>query len=337
MIQFSFSKETLLQHILSYFDNSLWHFRNHYLKLFLNDGDLIPIHKAYLCPLCISNFILILREEREVKATSDFDLDHYPQKSIGGNNTILVCKSCNNQAGHNFEFALKKHLELSSFGEKGSSHKVDIKSSIPNVGNFKGLIWKNENDQWELSLKPDEKVKIKPLDEWMEHSKKSFDWSIHITIPTPQDTHINKAMLKSAYLYCFALWGYEFAFSKTGELIREVLSGKAEYPMAVLPLKFNQSSPNFTRMPRGVCFISYPEELRSFVVNILVKDKSKGLEAIHPVFIPNPSITGIDELKKIQRLMNEKITGEINMVHLNGILHSTPYAYSQTWKQMKEL
>jgi len=337
MINFSFSQDTLLKHILAYYDTSLKYFKKYYLKLFLNEGDLIPIHKAYLCPLCITNFIIALYEEKSFQATSDFDLDHYPQKSIGGKNTILVCKSCNNQAGHKFEFALKKHLELSSFAEKGISHKVDVKTSIPDVGQFKSLIWKNANDQWEISLKPNDKIKIKPLDEWMAYSKTNKNWSIQVTIPNPKDDHINKSMIKSAYLYCFALWGYEFAFSKTGDLFRAVLSDKAEYPMSVLPLKFNKATPNYKNMPRGVCYISKPEELRSLVVNIEVKDKDKDFEAIHPVFIPNPTDTGIEDLRKIQKLMDEKVTGDITMVTLNSILNTTPAAYSQTWREMQDL
>lgn len=336
MIEFSFSQETLLSHIVDYYETSLQYFKRQYLPLFLRDGDLIPIHKAYLCPLCLNNYIIILFEEKAVKATSDFDLDHYPQKSIGGSNTILVCKSCNNEAGHSFEFDLKKHLELTSFGEKGLSHQVAMKTTIPNVGRFSGLIWKTENDQWEVSLKPNQKLKIKPLDDWLEYSKHNKDWKIDLTISNPQDDNINKSMLKSAYLYCFALWGYEFAFSQSAELIRNVIKGNGTYPMNVMPLKLTSDLNNYTNLPKGVCFISKPQVLRSFVVNIEIKDKEKGFSAVHPVFIPNPTENKIDDLKKIQVQMDNAITGDVNFVPLNRILSSTPFAYTETWRQMEE-
>lgn len=338
MIEFSFSQETLLKHISDYFDPSLKHFPQKYLKLFLNDGDLIPIHVAYLCPLCITNIIIVLYEEKEVRATANFDLDHYPQKSIGGESTILVCKACNNRAGHNYEFALKDHLYLSSFSRDKDSHKVVVKSSIPNVGIFKSKLWKNENGEWEISLKPKADIKIKPLDEWIEYSKTNTDWTMQINIPSPQDIHINKGMIKTAYLYCFALWGYEFAFSKAGDLFRMILSDKMDYPISVLPLKLDkEATPNYDSIPTGVCYISKPEELKSLVVNIRVKDKVKGLESIHPVFIPNPTKTGIEDLNKIQKVMNDNITGDISITPLLSILKSTPAAYSQTWHDMQRI
>lgn len=338
MIKFSFSPEILLQHFSKYFDTSLKFFPQKYLKFFLNDGDIIPNHVAYLCPLCVSNFLAVLQEEKKIITSSDFCLDHYPQKSVGGNTTILVCKSCNNEAGHTYEFALKKHLHLSSFGQQGLSHKVIVKSSIPNVGKFNSLLGKNENNQWELTLKPKEDIKNLPLDHWIEYSKTNNDWEFQITVSNPKEMHINKSILKSAYLYCFSHWGYEFAFSKTGDLFRSVLSDKEDYPMAVMPLKFDkETKTSFDKIPIGVCYISRPENLKSLIVNIQIKDKIMGFENILPVFIPNPTNTGIQDLKKIQKLMDDKITGDITIVPLLSILEKTPIAYSQTWYDVQHI
>lgn len=187
-------------------------------------------------------------------------------------------------------------------------------------------------------MKPKKEIKIKPLDDWIEDSKTNKNWTLQITIPTPQDIHINKGMIKTAYLYCFALWGYEFAFSKTGELFRMILSDKMTYPMSVLPLKFDKKDfPNYDSIPTGVCYISKPDNLKSLIVNIPVKDKINGLEYLHPVFIPSPTETGIEDLKKIQKLMDDKITGDISIVPLLNILKSTPAAYSQTWHNVQQL
>ncbi len=332
MDKISFSLETLLKHVKDYFETSLRYFPQKYLYFFLKEDDQIPEHVAYLCPLCLSNILVVNLETKAFLVSSDFDLDHYPQKSIGGNKTILVCKSCNNEAGHNFEFALKKHLHLSSFSHNGLSHKVDIKSSIENIGAFNSKLWKDENGKWQISLKKDENIKMTPLDNWIEYIKVSTDWELQITIPKPKEDHINKAILKSAYLYCFSFWGYEFAFSKAGDLFRLVLSNKADYPMAVIPLSFdNKTTPNFDKIPTGLCYISKPENLKSLVANICVKDKTTGFEKIHPVFIPNPTESGFEDLKKIQILMDDKITGDITFTPLLNILKETPIAYSKTW------
>lgn len=338
MIKFSFSPEILLKHFTEYFHTSLNYFPQKYLKLFLNDGDLIPNHVAYLCPLCVSNFLAVLQKDEKIIASSDFTLDHYPQKSIGGNTTILVCKSCNNEAGHNYEFALKQHLDLSSFSQKGLSHKIDVKSSIPNVGTFNSQLGKNVQGQWEISLKPKENIKIQPLDNWIEHTKTNTGWEFQMTVSKPKQELINKSILKSAYLYCFSHWGYEFAFSKTGDLFRKILSNKENYPMVVMPLKIDKDTvTTFEKIPTGVCYISRPEHLKSLIVNIQFKDKNTGFENIHPVFIPNPTETGTQDLKKIQKLMDDQITDSITIAPLPNILKQTPIAYSQTWYNVQHI
>jgi hypothetical protein len=171
----------------------------------------------------------------------------------------------------------------------------------------------------------------------MEFSKTNKDWTIQVTIPTTKQKYIDKSLLKSAYLYCFALWGYEFAFSKTGDLIRAVLTNKARYPIGIMPLKLDKTIPQYDNIKTGVCYVSKPNVLKSFVVNIRIKDKLKNTEAIYPVFIPKPSETGIEELQRIQKAMDEKITGDITFIALNSILNQTPLAYSQTWNEVKSL
>lgn len=337
MIELTFSAEILIEHFSKYFGKSLFFYPKKYLSLFLNDG-LIPDHAAYLCPLCVTNFIVVLPNENKVLATSNFDLDHYPQQSIGGKNSILVCKTCNNEAGHDFEYDLKAHLQLLSFENHALSQKVKVKNIIPNVGRFNGQLWKNESGNWEVILKPNESIKIRPLDELIDSMKISIGQEFQITLPLPNDTHIKKAFLKTAYLYCFAYWGYEFAFSKAGVLLRDVLSDKAEYPMNILPLKFDRKNMSaFDKIPIGVCYISNPLVLKSFVVNIKLEDKKTGVENIYPVFIPNPTDAGIEALNDIQKTLDSQFKGDISITPLNSKLNETPLAYSQTWQEVQQL
>lgn len=72
-------------------------------------------------------------------------------------------------------------------------------------------------------------------------------------------------------------------------------------------------------------------------MNIKLKYKENGYEAIHSVFIPDPTETGIEDLKKIPPAIEAQGHTDIEITPLNNILHSTPLAYSQTWLQMKEL
>lgn len=344
MINLQVKQQTLLKHIHQYFDTSLQYFPNQYLGRFLKDGDEIPIHTFYLCPLCLSNFILATRNKQQdgslrdlLETTSEFSLDHFPPESVGGRKSVLVCKACNNESGHDFDHEVKKHIQHLSLQKGAFSTKVDVKHTIEGVGKFNGKLESNENNEWIFYLKKRQTDKIKPLDEWLEKKSRNNDFTINITIPTPKDEEFQKAMLKTAYLYCFAHFGYEFAFSTAGNLIRKVLNGEEEYPIRVTLLQFEKhNQKDFNNIPEGVCYILQPVSLRSFVVNIKVKYKENGYEAIHSVFISNPTETGIEDLKKIPPAIQAKDKIDVQMNHLNNILHSTPFAYLQTWMQMQE-
>jgi hypothetical protein len=107
--------------------------------------------------------------------------------------------------------------------------------------------------------------------------------------------------------------------------------------MSVMPLKLDKTIPQYDRLQTGVCYITKPDILKSLVVNIRIKDKIKNTEAIHPVFIPNPTETGIEHLQKIQKAMDEKITSDVTFMPLNSILKQTPLAYTKTWNEVKSL
>ena len=346
-IHLSVNGHVLLEHFKKYFAQSLQHFPSLYVKNFMpdvKDGDKLPNHLFYLCPLCASNFIMVLKTEQadgtfeeSVKLTSDFSLDHYPPESAGGKNKVLVCKTCNNTAGHAYDLEVKKHIQHVSLGKEGVSTKVDIKHNIEGVGYFSGMLESNEKNEWVFHMKKQEKDKIKPVDEWIADSNKK-DFTITITMPTPKDEPFQKAMLKTAYLYCFSHFGYEFVFSRAGNLIRKVLKGEAEYPIKVAPLQFERhNQKHFDNITIGVCYISQPQNLRSFVVNIKLKYIENGYEAIHSVFIPDPTEMGVEDLKRIPLAIQAQEHTDIEITSLNNILHSTPLAYSQTWLQMKDL
>lgn len=348
MIELTVSPQVLLQHFEKYFVKSLQYFTFLYVKKFMpevKDGEKLPQHFFYLCPICTSNFILILREEQPdssfreaLKLTSNFSLDHYPPHSAGGNKQVLVCKECNNTAGHDYDNEMKKHIQYLSLHKGAFSTKVEVKHSIEGVGSFKGKLESNEKNEWIFHLKNKETDKIKPLDEWIADSKRRGDFTITVTIPTPQNEKFEKALLKTAYLCCFSQFGYEFVFSKAGNLIRNVLNSEAQYPIQVSALLFERNNQKeFENIPIGVCYISQPENLRSFLVNIRLKYKENGYEAIHSVFIPDPTETGIENLKRIPQAIEAQEQTQTQIIALNNILTSTPLAYSETWHQMQQL
>jgi hypothetical protein len=330
MIKLSFSPETLLYHTEIYYHKSLKYFQQYYFGLLPFEKNKIPLHVAYLCPLCLTNCIVILKQPDVIMTSSDFDLDHYPQQSIGGGNSILVCKPCNGKAGCNYEFSLKEHLQFSSLAFEGPSHEVRAKIVIPDVMCLNSQLSKNEKNQWVLPLKKSPKVTIRPLDNWLNSLGTDSQEEFTVHISTPLQSNIDKALLKTAYLYCFAIWGYEFVFSNIGHLFRLVLSGKIEYPMKVRPLKFDHNKKGFESIPTGVCFVSQQNYVRSFVVNILLKDKESNIREIYPIFIPNPTVTGISDFVAFSTAI-KGLTGNLDILPLVNFLNNTPFAYSESW------
>lgn len=102
------------------------------------------------------------------------------------------------------------------------------------------MLERNEKNEWVFHMKKQEKDKIKPVDEWIADSNRNQEFTITITMPAPKDEQFRKAMLKTAYLYCFSHFGYEFVVSRAVNLIREAWKGEAEYPIKVVPLQFER-------------------------------------------------------------------------------------------------
>ena len=76
--------------------------------------------------------------------------------------------------------------------------------------------------------------------------------SLQLFVPSPDLKKTAKAILKSAYLLCFAWWGYEFVFSKNAEMIRQVLSDEIEYPTRI-PTIWERS--NDDSIPQGISIV----------------------------------------------------------------------------------
>jgi len=104
---------------------------------FFHDGDGKPVKGIYLCPLCLKNKIGMVGEN--LHFDEEFTLDHYPPKSVGGKETVLVCKVCNDGAGADFDYAAKEWMTMRGFNEgvKGVSVPATL-SFFGTQGRYKG-------------------------------------------------------------------------------------------------------------------------------------------------------------------------------------------------------
>lgn len=335
MTETSVKKETLKAYLFTYF-KSLNKFPDKYLSLFFVDPINPPEHFAYLCPLCLKNGIIVERTIG-IGMHDEFSLDHFPPESVGGFQTMLVCKKCNNEAGKLYDFSLKEKIQNMAFHNKVPSASLKSKSKITDVtGNYPSKLTIDEKGEMEISLKPFEKIHAPYLDEFIEYSKTNSDYKIDLTFKIPDESKVFKALLKTAYLACFELWGYDFIFSETGEIIKSVLNGEAEYPVKNIFFWVGDSikENKIEHFPLGVCYLKDPAEFKSFTVNIRVVDTETGYGNMAVILIPGPNKEDWENLNHIEATITNNPTTNVSVAHVteNILNNNIINGYQKSWE-----
>lgn len=241
---------------------------------------------VYICPICASNFIAFSEEENSLIDTEEFTLDHIPPESVGGKLKSVVCKSCNNQAGHKYDHIIKQQLTELLFNKRIPQSSLKAYSIIEGVDErkFNGSISIREDREIEISLQTGGKIKDPKLLEWLKDPGKNF--SIKTTFQQADLNLVGKAYLKIAYLACFNHWGYDFVFSQTGLEIRKILTGNAIYPIENTPLIISDDPNLINKIPLDISLIKKPISRQSFLVTFPIYLKEYECEFIASVIIP---------------------------------------------------
>lgn len=331
--------EILKTPLLRYFP-SLTNFQDKYLSFFFTAPDQVPNHYAYVCPLCIKNGIILCEDGTSYSTNEEFTLDHFPPEAVGGKSTVLVCKKCNNEAGAKYENSLKEKMQNMSFNKKVGSAKLKAKSQIKDVkGNYPTILSIRKDGTFEISFKPNEKSHAPLLDKWLDNSKTDHNWTAEVTIPVADENKVLKALLKTAYLFCFHYWGYEFAYSYTADQIRKILNDETEYPLKnpTFMLGDIAKSGQIPKLPLGLCQIIAPQELKCFLVNIHLIDKETGYDDIAGIIIPGPSNEDWDDLKRMYLILSKDPTINVTFNHVEGnsVADGVYYGYTKSWNALK--
>lgn len=335
MTETSVKQATLKFYLLTYFE-SLSKFPDSYLNLFFTDPINPPEHFAYLCPLCLKNGIIFERGVG-IGMHDEFSLDHYPPKSVGGFQTMLVCKKCNNEAGKHYDFSLKEKIQNMAFNNRVPFASQKTESKITDVvGIYPSKLIINSKGETEISLKPVKKIHAPYLDKFMKYSKTNLNYKIELTFKTPNETKVFKALLKAAYLGCFELWGYDFVFSATGQIIKNALNNEAEYPVKNIFFWIGDSirESKINDFPLGVCYLKAPVEFKAFAVNIRVIDPETGYGNIAVILIPGPNGKDWENLKHIEEIITNNPTTNVTVAHVTeNILNKNIIdGYQKSWE-----
>lgn len=335
MTETSIKQETLKAYLFTYF-KSLSKFPDRYLSLFFTDPSNPPEHFAYVCPLCLKNGIIVERSIG-VGMHDEFSLDHYPPESVGGFQTMLICKKCNNEAGNLYEFSLKEKIHNMAFNNKVPKASLISNSKISDViGNYPNRLTINTKGEIEISLKPFKKIHAPYLDNFLEYSKTNSDYKIDLTIKIPDEVKVFKALLKTAYLACFELWGYDFIFSYTGKTIKNYLNDEMEYPAKSIFFWVGDTirENKIEHFPLGVCYLKYPAEFKAFTVNVRVIDTETGYGNIAVILIPGPDKNHWENLNLIESTIENNPITNVSVAHVteNILNNNIIDGFQKSWE-----
>jgi len=245
-------------------------------KKFHADG--VPVPFVYLCPLCLINKVSYADDT--IRQDADFTLDHFPPESVGGKRDVYVCKSCNDIAGHDFDYGIKEWLQYQSFGRGVPNAKIPAIIKLKDVkGNYKGTIELDETKSWKLDNFEKYPLFAKRMTEML--AGNPLEQSFKFDEPSLQI--VSRAVIKAAYLYCFSVWGYDFAYTATGHRLRQILWGKEEHPLSNAGIFYHMDN---VYPPDGISMVYKPAVLQTFLVSFKIADKATGYQCGVSVLIP---------------------------------------------------
>jgi hypothetical protein len=179
---------------------------------------------VYHCPICTNEFT------KEDLSNRLLTLEHIPPEAQGGKGIALTCKKCNNTAGHTVDAAVftRNHLEgIKTLLSKQGSFKTRVRVDFGHE-NLKSV-------NYDLCIKdgavrfypvkganrPDCADNIKDLIQQTNIIPNEERSAWNITTRKSYNTWYAKiGDLRSAFLVCFALFGYRYAFAAELEAVR---------------------------------------------------------------------------------------------------------------------
>lgn len=298
---------------------------------YFHTNDKTPVEFVYLCLLCLKGSVVL--DKGIYKFFEEFTDDHFPPKSVGGTNTILVCKPCNDKAGYEYDHALQLWLQFQSFGHGKENASIPVSLELENTkGRYKGSIGMGKDQDWVF----DGFEQYPFAKDWFEKVIDGENLHQNVTFHQPKVVDIHRALLKAAYLYCFSIWGYDFIYTATGAGLRKILTENAVHPLSNYGTLFHKKD---SFLPEGLSLIVKPIEIQSFVISFKLKDRKSGYEYGASVMIPGSEKEDWENFGKMQSMIDKDETISPMMIRLpeDALAPGSFYPYSTTWNNREVL
>ena len=238
------------------------------------EADLLQIlpnaKMGFLCPICLMFF-----------ARTSVSIEHIVPDALGGRLTTLTCRGCNNTAGAQLDYHLVERVRV-----EGRSKLLEADVAFRGT-KFRGKVHLPEStsDSFRLYGSPKQSNPreinrfFSLLDEGIWHGQELKLRLERKYEPVPSAV----ALLRSAYLLMFRLFGYRYVFDSSAVVVRESISQPTMETDGLKGISWRVDCSPPSEI--GVSIVTQPREFRSFMV-FLTLDKSH--EHVSAIALPPP-------------------------------------------------
>lgn len=224
----------------------------------------------FLCPLCLEWF----------SDLDDLSLEHAPPKSLGGRHMAVTCRDCNSRSGHTVDAELRRAETLYEFGSRSMTKPMSATARYGDVAQRSEIIFGPEGLSIAGVPKQNHPDTAAAVTEALRAAANDKDWSMTLSLPTPDFRKAAIAWLRAAYLVAFATLGYRYVLHEELDPVREQIRD----PDAEILSRYclvTSSSPD----ERRIVSVEEPHELASIAV----------LAGNRTILLPTPTSPGTYE------------------------------------------
>lgn len=286
-----------------------------------------PLQHVYLCPICLVSKVAILSVD-DLRADDEFTIDHFPPKSVNGKGKIMVCKTCNNNAGKDYDYTIKDWIQEQAFVHGIEGAKMPVSLQITDGGGRyrESLVSVGAP----MNFNFDRFIRYPKMKEWFEQVLAGKSMITTLRTKSVSMNLLYKALTKAAYLKAFSIWGYDFIYTDTGIHMRDVFFKNDLHPLTNFGVFFHMDK---TLPPEGLSYVFQPASLQSFVINFEITDPETKYSCGVSVLIPGDYLDDWNRLINYQPIIDSQGSFNSKMIRLpeDTLTESEHFPYTKTW------
>lgn len=178
---------------------------------------------CYCCPIC-QIFFTPQSIENGV-----LTIEHAPPEKVGGWPLALTCKDCNSISGYTIDAAVVNREKLFNSAKAITGEKDNFEGRASLTVGSETINVRVEVNNGTISIKPPKEIndpkKLEAYTKYLKSLHEEQKWDGEKFTITPRDKYHKKYSqigdLKSAFIICFALFGYTYALNNRLDVVRE--------------------------------------------------------------------------------------------------------------------